>query len=54
MHWQRKTCLRKTQVFQILKKIYVTKKLLIFLSGINMGNMLILFNRYSALVSWVT
>ena len=31
MHRQRKTCLRKTQVFQILKKIYVTKKLLIFL-----------------------
>ena len=29
---QRKTCLRKTQVFQILKKIYVTKKLIIILN----------------------
>ena len=31
MHRQRKTCLRKTQqVFQILMKIYVTKKLFFF------------------------
>ena len=32
MHRQRTTCLRKSQVFQILKKIYVIKKLLIFLN----------------------